>query len=273
MLFYTAVSCDAVVLNELSDYPNKIEPLGLLELDELNKTYQSENNNYICSTLNEFGFTGFSRVLFPNDINPCLSKEVVRVELNNSDSLVIVAKEALLQNKLYTNVADTSILTVSEVTPLPGCTICEGPDVNSVPIEWKISFSTQQLGGINVRESEISVFIDANGVNRIWGNWYPDFQAPGLINIGYIEAQRLLIGWEFNMSSFTGENETFVVTEEHITEIPVLEFLPFKNEGFLELRKTWKVFISYPGEEFDGWVANVDVIDGLLLEIEAQSSN
>lgn len=273
MLIYTAVSCDAVVLSELSDYPSKIEPLSLLELDELNKMYQSENDDHICSTLNEYGFTGFSRVLFPNDINPCLSKEVVRVELTNSDSLVTVAKEVLVQNKIYTNVSEISALTVFEVTPLAGCTICEGPDVNSVPIEWKISFSSQELGGINVSGSEISVFIDANGVNRIWGNWYPDFQAPGLINVGYIEAQRLLIGWEFDMNSFTGENEMFVVTDEHITEIPALEFLPFENEGFLELRKTWKVFISHPNEEFDGWFANVDVIDGLLLEINALPSN
>lgn len=273
ILFFSTISCDGLVLSELPEYPSKIEPLGLVELDQLNKTYQSENNDHMCSTLNEYGFTGFSRILFPNDENPCLSKEVVRVEISNSDSLIQVAKEILLKNQVYTNVSDTSSLELLEVTALPGCTICEGPDVNSVPIEWKITFFDQEMNGVTIRDSEITVFIDADGVNRIWGNWYPEFEAPGLINIGYIEAQRLLVGWEFDMTNYTGRDELFIVNNEHTKEQPVLEFSSYINDGILELRKTWKVFISYPDEEFDGWVAYVDVIDGLLLEIETSSSN
>lgn len=261
-------SCEVLEVADFAEYPVKIEAKELRELEELNTRYQAENDNHICSTLNEFGYTGFSRRLFPDDINPCLSRESVRVELKEVDTLINVAKESLLKNREFTLVSDTSNLEIEEVVPLYGCTICEGPDINSVPIEYKITFGEQRLGNTMVRNSDITVFVDSIGVNRIWGNWFPEFTSPGFINIGYLEAQRMLIGWEINMQEFTGEDMTFIITEEHLENEPNFEFYPYENNGVLELRKTWNVEILYPEEFFQGWNASIDVIDGLLLAIE-----
>ncbi len=258
---------------DVSDYPSKIEPVELRELEELNSRYQQGNDNHICSTLNEFGITGFSRVLFPGDVNPCLNKEVVRAELTRTDTLIAAAKKSLIKNVEFTFVDDTTDLVVKDLVPLFGCTICEGPEINSVPIEYKITFESQYYGNTKVRNSNITVFLDSVGVNRIWGNWYPEFTSPGLINIGYLEAQRMLIDWEINMEPYTGENTIFVVSENNLNEVPEFEFYPYKNEGVLELRKTWKVEISYTDDSFEGWNANIDVIDGLLLAIEAIESD
>ncbi|GAB5408478.1 MAG: hypothetical protein BalsKO_08430 [Balneolaceae bacterium] len=252
---------------EFPDYPVKIGPLEQEELVALNQKYILENSGHICSTLNEFGFTGFSRVLFPNDVNPCLNREIVRSELNYSDSLLIVAKSSLLKNIEYTNVSDTSSLEVTEIIPLYGCTICEGPDENSVPLEYKISFGVQKFGATEVRNSELTVFVDSVGVNRIWGNWFPEFSSPGLINVGYLEAQKIIVGWEIDMQSLTGQNIIFTVQEEHVQEKPVFEYMPFINDQVLELRRTWRVTISYEDDTFEGWYANVDVMDGLLLSV------
>ncbi len=235
----------------------------------LNARYHAENEDYICSTLNEFGYSGFSRVLFPNDINPCLNREEVRVELSNSDTLVSVAKRALLKNQEFTLVSDTTELVVDEITPLYGCTICEGPDINSVPIEYKISFMPQSYDGVEVNNSKITVFVDSIGVNRIWGNWFPEFEVPGLINIGYLEAQNMLLDWEINMEPYTGVDSIFTVQPKHLQEQPEFEFYPFVKEGVLELRKTWRVNIQFDDNTFEGWYANIDVIDGLFLAIEA----
>ncbi|MFV1884494.1 MAG: hypothetical protein ACMZ7B_08405 [Balneola sp.] len=267
------ISCEALEVADFSEYPVKIEPLELRELEELNLRYHEENGNHICSTLNEFGHTGFSRVLFPGDINPCLTRDIVRVEMKNPDTLITAAKKSLFRNQEYTLVSDTSRLAVKEVSPLFGCTICEGPDINSVPIEYKITFESQQIGNTEVRNSNITVFLDSVGVNRIWGNWYPDFTTPGLINIGYLEAQRMLIGWEINMVPYTGEDIVFTVNEEHLRNDPEFEYYPYILEGILELRKTWRVEILYSAESFKGWNANIDVIDGLLLAIEPIESD
>ncbi len=268
ILIFIALSCEALEVADFAEYPVKIEAKEQGELGELNARYQAENDNHICSTLNEFGYTGFSRVLFPDDLNPCLSREIVRVELNDADTLIDLAKESLLKNEEFTLVSDTSDLQIEEVVPLYGCTICEGPDINSVPIEYKITFGEQKFGNSKVRNSSITVFVDSIGVNRIWGNWFPEFTSPGLINIGYLEAQTMLIGWEINMEPYTGENVIFTINSEHLESNPVFEFYPYMNEDALELRKTWNVEILYPLESFKGWNANVDVFDGLLLAIE-----
>tara|TARA_R110000868_G_scaffold304437_10_gene565134 strand:+ start:6041 stop:6847 length:807 start_codon:yes stop_codon:yes gene_type:complete len=267
------MSCDVLEVADFPEYPTKIESLPLEELVLLNQKYIEENEGYICSPLNEFGFTGFSRVLFPNDENPCLTRDVVRSELVYSDSLLDIVKRSLLRNAEYTNVTDTTALEVTEIIPLYGCTICEGQDENSVPLEYKFTFDVQKFEATEVRNSEITVVVDSIGVNRILGNWYPKFESPGLINIGYIDAQKIMIGWEINMEPLIGEKLVFIVEEEHLNEIPEFEYMPFINEQVLELRKTWKVPISYKDETFEGWYANVDVIDGLLLSVEPINSS
>jgi len=267
LITYFAASCDVLEVADFTNYPVKIEPLELEELVALNETYKVENAGHICSTLNEYGYTGFSRVLFPNDENPCLSREIVRKEIFYSDYLITKSKSSLLKNKIYTNVMDTSALEVIDIVPLYGCIICEGPEENSVPLEYKISFGIQKIDKSEVRDTELTVFIDSVGVNRIWGNWYPDFQSPGLINVGYLEAQKIMIGWQIDMLLLTGEDIVFEVMEANLEETPIFEYIPFINDQILELRKTWKVPISYTDDSFDGWYANVDVIDGLLLSV------
>ncbi|MCG8372043.1 MAG: hypothetical protein MI700_00835 [Balneolales bacterium] len=265
-LVWTAISCEGLDVSEIPDYPLKIEPLGLLELDDLNTKYQEENAN-LCSTLNEFGFTGYSRILFPNDINPCNNKEIIRVELQTPDTLVSKAIDAVIKNRFYTNVTDAELLEVQEIVPLYGCTICEGPETNSVPLEWKITFSAQRIDGLEVFGSEINVFVDILGVNRIWGNWIPDFYAPGLLDVGYIQAEMEVIGKEIELASITGQDSSFVVTEEHVIKPSVLQIFPYVNEfGELEFRKTWKVTVGYTYEEMDEIFGQVDAIDGELLE-------
>lgn len=256
-----------IEVSDIPTYPVKIEQLDITTLQELNIRYHQENGGHLCSTLNEYGFTGFSRVLFPGNQNPCLNKVPVRIELTETDSLVSLAKRSLLKNREFTLVDDTTGLEVTEVLELYGCTICEGPDINSVPIELKVSFAAQHFDGVEVSGSEITVFADANGVNRIWGNWFPDFEVNGLLNVGYNTAKSILVGLKLDLNKSAGGSEVFTVSEENLKSEPVFEFIPYQNDGVLELRKSWKIFIEYPDDEFKGWFAYVDIMDGSLLKI------
>lgn len=263
------IGCGLVSLDEegLEIYPTKITKLDADSLLERNRQYHLSNNNQICSTLNEYGFTGFSRVLFTDNINPCLNREIVRVEMNNPDTLITYTKKVLVENVIYTNVEDSSELRVNEFIPLFGCTICEGPDINNVPIEWKISFKKQEIDSLTVEETEITVFIDADGVNRIWGNWYRDFFNPERPNIPVDEAKKSLIGTEFEIEA-NGVKTSFIITEELLSESiqPVIK--PTKREDKLELRKAWKFNIKHPQIPELSWFLYIDVMDASFLAAE-----
>jgi hypothetical protein len=56
--------CDVFNIDEnAAVYPSKLAKLEMEELIELNQKFQTQNDN-ICSTLNEYGLTGYSTVLF-----------------------------------------------------------------------------------------------------------------------------------------------------------------------------------------------------------------
>lgn len=270
------LSCDLLTVNSegLSEYPTVYAPLDRGELNSLNEQYQQENEGHICSTLNAYGFTGFSELFFVNGESPCAAREVVRIEMTNTDTLEQAAKRTLVKNSDYTGVVDSSELKLLGMEPLPGCTICEGPDENRVNIEYKLTFGNQVVDSAEVLDTEITVFMDAEGVNRIWGNWFAEFKRPEFVTYGYLEVQQQMVGWQIDMRSYTGEEVIYVVKEEDIESVPAKAHVQNFNEanGKLELRTCWVISIDYPdSQSFGGWVAYVDIEDGFLVKLDKKS--
>lgn len=261
------MSCNLVTVDEeLTVYPTKIAPLDVNALQKKDQDYKTLNNNRICSTLNEYGFTGFSRVLFPNGQNPCLSRDIIRIEMGRADTLINYASSTVRKNGLYTGVTDSSNLVVKEFAPLYGCTICEGPDINNEIIEWKITFEEQQADGILVSGTEITVFIDAFGVNRIWGNWYNGFYNPDRPNVSFEEARLLLIGLQLNFQS-DNLNVNFEIQDDFMSTSETIEIRSYLNEGNLEIRKGYVIIIHNPELQDQNWEAFIDVMDGKVLSL------
>jgi len=257
---------------EASNYPSVFPQLEFSELREMNETYQSENSEHICSTLNMYGFTGYSEIFFENGINPCEDRVVVRVEMTNSDTLQEAVKKKLLQNEKYTGVSDTSRLKLKGMESIQGCIVCSGPDQYSGIIEWKLVFENQYIDSVKVIDTEITVIMDAEGVNQIWGNWYPDFKVPDFVNFGYEEVQEGMVGWQIDMRPYTGEEEIYTVQAEDLSTQPYKVYLPIEDEGEMELeiRTCWAIPISQERTDFDGWIAYIDIEEGFLVDIEAQ---
>lgn len=268
------VSCNLLTVDEeASEYPTTFPTIEFSELDQMNQEYQQANGGHICSTLNKFGFTGYSEIFFENGESPCADREVVRVELEQTDTLITAAKTALLKNNTYTGVNDTSKLIITELLPIRGCTICEGPGLNNVPIELKITFAEQSIDSNKVIGTDITVVIDAEGVSRIWGNWYQDFEVPDFVNYGYEEVQSGMTGWEIDMRRYTGEEAIYTVQQEDISGIPERVYLPIENESEqkLEIRTCWAIPISYnESSDFEGWMAYVDIEEGFLVDMRAR---
>ena len=268
------VSCNLLTVDEdASEYPTTFSAIEFSELDQMNREYQQANGGHICSTLNKYGFTGYSEIFFEDGESPCANREVVRVELEQTDTLITAAKTALLKNNIYTGVNDTSKLIITELLPIRGCTICEGPGLNNVPIELKITFAEQTIDSNKVIGTDITVVIDAEGVSRIWGNWYQDFEVPDFVNYGYEEVQSGMIGWEIDMRRYTGEEAIYTVQQEDISGIPKRVYLPIENESEqkLEIRTCWAIPISYnESSDFEGWMAYVDIEEGFLVDMRAR---
>lgn len=278
-LLCVAMACNLITAeDEGSDYPTAYSVIEYSKLQEMNTEYHEFNNNRICSTLNQFGFTGFSDILFGEEGNPCErdNREVIRIPMNNPDTLESAAKRVLLKNEQYTGVNDTSGLQVIEMIPLAGCINCGRPDEYSENIEWKLTFADQYIDSVLVEGTEITVVIDALGVNRIWGNWYSGFEIPDFVNYGYLEVQNGIVGWEIDMRKYTGSEGLYTISQGDVTTKPEKVYLPYVNEGNskLEVRACWKVNINYSGDEdFDGWFAYIDYQEGSLVKLTGKQSN
>jgi hypothetical protein len=266
------LGCDLLTVNDdMGEYPTTYHQIELAELEALNEEYHSRNEGHICSTLNEYGLTGYSEILFEDGVNPCASREAVRIEITDTDTLTSFAKKVLLGNQVYTGVEDTSALELKEMEALPGCTICEGPNENRVNIEWKLVFKNQKVDAVEVMDTEITVFLDAKGVNRIWGNWYPGIKDPEFIEYGYEEVQAGMAGWQVDMRSYSGSESIYTIREEDLTELPRKTFLPYEEGDMLKVRACWRVPVLYNGEDdFTGWMAYIDIEEGFLVDLKAR---
>jgi len=262
------LGCETLSLEEKhSDYPVLLEKIPLAELQTRNDQYYENNNGLICSTLNEYGLTGFSRVLFPNDINPCLNRPQKKEELNYRNDLLEEAKNQLFRNSEYTGVIDIDELRTKEIISLDGCTICEGPDINNVPLQWKFTFEPQLINGIEVEQTEIVVYLDENGVNRIWGNWY-NIEDPGFIEFGSNTAKNDVLGLKLRYSNERNQIFEQEVLTNQILEDPVLKYTAINTNQGLEIHKVWIVSVLQENSDEVRWRIRFSTVTGEMLDIE-----
>lgn len=271
-------ACDMLTISdEALEYPTVYSRIELGELQSLNEDYHELNNGRLCSTLNEYGFTGFSEILFENGQNPCerVNRDVIRIEMTNTDTLLSAAKRVLYKNREFTGIQDTNSLRLRSMSPQPGCINCGRPDEYSANIEWSLTFENQYTDSAKVLGTEITVFLDALGVNRIWGNWYADFKTPDFVNFGYVDVQQEMIGMEIDLLQYTGVDTTYSVKSQDLQEIPLKVHYPIeKNNGEeLEIRTCWAIPINYGLDEtFPGWTAYVDIEEGVIVDLVTRFS-
>jgi len=261
--------CDVFNINEDAPiYPSQLNKLEMEELVELNDKFQSENDN-ICSTLNEYGLTGYSSVLFEGETSPCHDREPVRIELTEPDTLLPIAKETLVLNSEYTGVSTIEDLVLLEMEPLLGCINCEDQNNDSQIIEWKFVFDNQRLNGLEVYDSSITVFMDAYGVNRIWGNWYKQPNVPARANFLPEEIADILDGQTLTWTE-DGEEYRYTITKDSLSLPDEKTIIPYENteNNKLELRAGWKMEIVNESIPFGGWIILADKIDGRILKVD-----
>ncbi|MFO7799056.1 hypothetical protein [Rhodohalobacter sp.] len=262
-------ACDVFNIDEDAPvYPSQLSKLELGELIALNEKFQSQNNN-ICSTLNEYGLTGYSTVLFDGEAGPCLDREPVQIELAEPDTLLSIASEALISNSEFTGVSAVEDLVLLEMEPLRGCISCDDQSSEGKIIEWKFVFENQKINGLEVYDSSITVFVDANGVNRIWGNWFEQPIIPLRASFLPEEIADNLEGQTLKWNE-NGEEYQQTITADQLKLPEEKIIIPFENEenNKLELRVGWKIEVPSENTPFGGWVIIGDIINGRILEVD-----
>lgn len=262
-------ACDVFNIDEDAPvYPSQLSKLELGELIALNEKFQSQNNN-ICSTLNEYGLTGYSTVLFDGEAGPCLDREPVQIELAEPDTLLSIASEALISNSEFTGVSAVEDLVLLEMEPLRGCISCDDQSSEGKIIEWKFVFDNQKINGLEVYDSSITVFVDANGVNRIWGNWFEQPIIPLRASFLPEEIADNLEGQTLKWNE-NGEEYQQTITADQLKLPEEKIIIPFENEenNKLELRVGWKIEVPSENTPFGGWVIIGDIINGRILEVD-----
>lgn len=266
---FTAVllGCESLSLNDkVDEYPVIIERLNISDLEVLNQKYHEKNNNLICSTLNEYGLTGYSRVLFPGNVNPCLNRNELKQEIPFSNDLLFRAKQVLEENAEFTGVESTESLVLKDITSLNGCTICEG-DINSVPLQWKFTFQPQVINDIEVMDSQILVYMDKNGVNRIWGNWFP-VTDPGFVDFGSVAAKEKTLGMKVRYADSMNRVFEQHISENHISGEPELKFVAIQIDERLEIHKVWVFNVLQQNTEDVRWNIFISTVNGEVLKVK-----
>jgi len=240
-IFFFLTGCDLIWSPHTvhDQYPAVYPRLSAKEIQELKAEFDKLNNYEVCNPINEFGLTGH-RI--------CTDREIVRITIDEDDeeNMIARAAEALVKNEQFTNVYEPGLLDVQQSHRHGG-------------ISWRITYHNQVYDGLEVKNTRIMVFQDAEKVYNISGHWFRDIYLPPSDRFDVHAARKTLIGREFTFSSHTGIH-TYIVTEDSFDEYFEKVILPHETDRGIELRISWEISV---GDTM--WFVYVDTTTGEFL--------
>jgi hypothetical protein len=116
-------------------------------------------------------------------------------------------------------------------------------------------------------DSEILVYIDKNGVNRIWGNWFP-VTDPGFVDFGSVAAKEKALGMKVRYAD--SKNQVFEqeIAQEHLSGEPELKFVPIEIDEKLEIHKAWVLNVLQENTQEVRWKIFISTVSGDVLEVK-----
>ena len=266
MLLFCLPACENVSpsANESHQYqyPTILESLPATQLEVLQEDYVALNDNQICTPLDQFGFPEYS-------LGPCLSRPVLRVPMNEDlGSVVARAKLALVKNQKFTNASDTASLRLLRAFPLEGCIRCDGSPGDIQTIQWELEFANQIYNGFEVTGTQFTVFINAQAVFMLGGNWYKEIVVPEVNRISKEEARERLLGTTIPISG-TYNNDVYTIRRESFPRGSQVEkmVLSVRKGDTIELRVVWRTEVWW-GHLRPAWNVYVETTTGEVLKVE-----
>jgi hypothetical protein len=245
------ISCEKTNFNYTQDgnYPTVINKLSSTALAAL-KTDYIQKNQYLQSSLNQFGFCDLveinNSIVSPPPLN-----------LQTQAEATEIVKNFVSQNSIYTGVKNPDNLSLSEIflsTPYWDAATC-----------WVLKSSNQFIDTIEVINSQIIFQLKSHEVVYCAGNWYPNVYIPGKFNITRENAKSSLLNKIVWHSTIAGVPYSEQVAAESLAASTVrLVVFPVTTDNKIELRVTWQINIPNPVY----YIIRVDVMTGEIISQE-----
>jgi len=221
-------------------YPTVAAPLSPDSLASRKLEFASANPR-ICSSLNEYGFTGGSGLL-------CTTGSQGIGPDADVDQLIKIAKGTISKNWRFTGVVDSSHLELHNALLSPGI--------------LRVNFSKQMYEGFLVERTWIAALMDSVGVLSLSGNHYQDIYIPAP-KISAQSAQTSILGMTLKWYDWHGL-QTYVVARDDLCQEPVRVVLPEETDAGIELRVAWKIPV---GCDHPRWYVYTDTMRGDSLYV------
>jgi len=225
-----------------ANYPVTFPALPQATLDSLGNILADLNPEQYCGTLDSLGFTGKESCHRHGDKTLAGQNEALKI-----------AREALFRNRQFTNVFDTTQLSVLNTMGLFDST------------EWSIEYAEQQYLGKTILDTRLTVIANSEGVLAIYNHWYPEFYIPASMVYDSTDVKNILRGRILTFAGFGGEPHQFQITLESMSGHKTVQtIVPYQTAHGVEMRLAWRVPVLMSGG-FPDWFIYVDVITGKTI--------
>ncbi len=164
--------------------------------------------------------------------------------------MVVLAKEFVVRLGIFTNASDTSMLVVERRA-----------GIGITTERMLVVFKNQMYQGLEVEDTEISVWLYADGARAIHGGWEAEIIIPDCAFITEEDAKYAALGTEIKYWSW-GEPSTIIVSLENLQVGATMVVVPVIKDEKKELRLAWRFYVAF------GWYLYIDVLDGAVLRTD-----
>lgn len=230
------------------DYPSVYPKLSSQALANARNVF-FQNNEYIHSSLNRFGFCDIEEVRSVE--YPPFSEPITQAEA------IDIVKNFVSKNKNFIGVKNINDLAFERIDSSSG--YWDGATY------WHLRSSNQVYNNLEVLNSSIIFNIKNKGLFYCTGNWYPEIYIPSKFNITQEQAKSLLLNMDVSHSTIAGQVYTVTITSSDLSKSTVnTVILPVEDEDKIELRVVWQ--INIPGPVY--YIIYVDVLTGEIISTQ-----
>ena len=229
-----------------SNYPTVISELNSSALIKLKDSY-AQQNKYMMSSLNKFGFCNNEEINNSAELPPVLSLPT------QSEALAIV-NDFVSTNSDVTGVKNPADLKFSNINTDSGY-------LNGATY-WYFRTTNQSIDTLEVMNSQILFNIKSHELVYCIGNWYPKVYIPAKFNVNADQAKSSLLNKIVGHSTIAGVPYSATITSASLgASTTRLVVLPVITDTKIELRVTWQINIPAPVN----YLMYVDVMTGELI--------
>jgi hypothetical protein len=256
IIFFFSVFCTCFFScqkedNLLTDrnYPTTIKILDKTALNQKKQAFLSQNQ-FMTSSLNEFGFCGYSD-LITNYLRPPLTAPLTEPQA------IEKVKKFITKNKEYLGIAEPDEISISRTWLSTGSYDGEAM--------WRIDTNYQKQDTIQVLLTDLLILINNSEVTSCTGNWYPNIYVPQQFNFGQEKAKSTLRNKTVWHSDISGQSHPAKITDQALASCQIngLKIYPIKSDDKIQLFVTWKIYVP---DVF--YILYVDVMTGETIAAE-----